>query len=139
MDADKRKQIVAKLLSAAKNGAEEEANAILNAKELSYDFVYEHIRGYIFKKYVLPPDETEEDLKALARISLAKMMKIDPDVIRELDMATPCDKATSESTKTALLLYAIQRDLSLPSNPKEYAAVENIPELARYIIKYLKK
>ncbi|MBE5970043.1 MAG: hypothetical protein E7242_07400 [Lachnospiraceae bacterium] len=139
MDADKRKQIVAKLLSAAKNGAEEEANAILNESELSYNFVYEHIRGYIFKKYVLSPDETEEDLKALARISLAKMMKIDPDVIRELDMATPCDKATSESTKTALLLYAIQRDLGLPSNPKEYAAVENIPELARYIIKYLKK
>ncbi|MCR5082561.1 MAG: hypothetical protein K6B15_03715 [Parasporobacterium sp.] len=139
MDADKRKQIVAKLLSAAKSGAEEEANAILNANALSYDFVYEHIRGYILKKYVLSMDETEEDLKALARISLAKMMKIDPEVIRELDMATPCDKATSESTKTALLLYAIQRDLDLPSNPKEYAAVENIPELARYIIKYLKK
>ncbi len=139
MDADKRKQIVAKLLSAAKSGAEEEAKLLLDAPKLEYDFVYEHIRGYILKKYVLSPDETEEDLKALARISLAKMMKIDAEVRRELDMATRCDKATSESTKTALLLYVIQRDLGLPSNPKEYAAVENIPELARYIIKYLKK
>ena len=137
MDADKRKQIVEKLLKAAKEGAGEEAQIILDGNNKDYDFVYEHIRNYIFKKYVLSFEETEENLHKLAAISLAKMMKIDPNVLREIDLATPCDKATSESTKTALLLYSIQRDLGLPSNPKEYAAVETISELASYIVKYI--
>lgn len=137
MDIEKRKAIVAKLLAAAKEGADEEAKIILSGNNKEYDFVYEHIRKYILKKYVLAPEEAEENLKALAVLSLAKMMKIDSSVIREIDLATPCDKATSESTKTALLLYSIQRDLNLPSNPREYAAVETIPELAAYIVKYI--
>ncbi len=137
MDAEKRKKIVAKLLEAAKNGADAEAQIILAGNNKDYDFVYTHIRNYILKKYVLSEDEKEENLRELAKLSLAKMMKIDPEVLREIDLATPCDKATSESTKTALLLYSIQRDLKLPSNPREYAAVETLSELAAYIVKYI--
>lgn len=137
MDSEKRRAIVTRLLKAAKEGADEEAQTILNGNNSDYAFVYQHIRNYILKKYVLSPEEPEENLKALAVISLSKMMKIDSSVLREIDLATPCDKATSESTKTALLLYSIQRDLNLPSNPREYAAVETIPELARYIVKYI--
>ncbi len=137
MDAEKRKKIVAKLLEAAKDGADAEAQIILAGNNKDYDFVYTNIRNYILKKYVLSEDEKEENLRELAKLSLAKMMKIDPEVLREIDLATPCDKATSESTKTALLLYSIQRDLKLPSNPREYAAVETLSELAAYIVKYI--
>ena len=65
-------------------------------------------------------------------------MKLDKDVIRNLDQATPCDHATSESTKKVLLLYAVQTDLGLKPAAEKLAKVETLTELTDYVYDSLK-
>ena len=97
------------------------------------DFIYEHIRKYVLSKFLLGPDCEETGIRELAKLSLARTMKIDPKVIHSLDQATPCDHATSESAKKVLLLFAVQKDLGLKPNPEKIAKVEDLYALAKYI------
>lgn len=133
MDIADRKELVAKLLSASKQKSAQEADRIKNEPNPSYNFIYEHLRNYVLSKYMLPSDCEADDIKELAVLSLARTMKLDRDAIRNLDQATPCDHATSESTKKALLLYAVQKDLKLKPDAEKIAKVSTVAELAEYV------
>lgn len=133
MKIEDRKKIVARLLSRAKEETQKEVDMLRKEENPTLDFIYEHIRNYVLSKFLLPPDCEETGIPELARLSLARTMKIDPDVIHSLDFATPCDHATSESAKKVLLLFAVQRDLGLKPNPEKIAKVGNLHELAQYI------
>ncbi len=133
MDVEARKKIVARLLSASKQATAEEAEILKNEPAPTLEFVYEHIRKYVLYKYLLSQECEEDSIRELARLSLARTMKIDKDVIRNLDQATPCDHATSESTKKVLLLYAVQKDLELKPNPEKIAKIETVSALADYV------
>lgn len=133
MDVEARRKIVARLLSASKQATIEEAQILKNEPSPTLEFVYEHIRKYVLSKYLLPPDCEGDSIRELARLSLARTMKIDKNVIHDLDQATPCDHATSESTKKVLLLYAVQKDLELPPNPEKIAKIETVTALAAYV------
>lgn len=133
MDVEARKKIVVRLLSASKQATAEEAEILKNASAPTLEFVYEHIRKYVLYKYLLSQECEEDNIRELARLSLARTMKIDKDVIRNLDQATPCDHATSESTKKVLLLYAVQKDLELKPNPEKIAKIETVSALADYV------
>lgn len=139
MDVEARKKIVAKLLSAAKEATQKEAEIIKNEKQPTYEFVFEHVRAYVLSKFLLPPDCGEENIKGLATLSLAKTMKLDKNVIHDLDTATPCDHATSESTKKVLLLYAVQKDMELNPDPEGISRVQTVTELAQYVLEARKK
>ena len=133
MNIDDRKKIVARLLSKAKEETKKEADLIRNEQDPTLDFIYEHIRKYVLSKFLLGPDCEETKIRELAKLSLARTMKIDPKVIHSLDQATPCDHATSESAKKVLLLFAVQKDLGLKPNPEKIAKVEDLHALAQYI------
>ena len=133
MDIEKRRKLVAELLSASKYGPQAEADAINNAPGASFDYIEPRIRRYVLKKYMLPPDCEEDNILALARMSLEITLKLDENALRELDQATPCNHAKSETTKKVLLLYAVQKDLHLPENPPALAAVKTVTELALYV------
>jgi len=133
MDIDKRRKLVAELLAVSKYGPQAEADAINNTSEPSFEFVEPRLRRYVLKKYMLPPGCEEDDILALARMSLEITLKLDENALRELDQATPCNHAKSETTKKVLLLYAVQRDLHLPENPAVLAAVKTVTELAHYV------
>lgn len=128
-----RKQIVVNLLLKAQQVAQKEAEAIKSEKNPSLKFVYEHLRKYILSKFLLSPDCGEDNLKELASLSLARSLKLDKNLVRELDKAAPCNNATSESTKKVLLLYSIQRDLNIKPNPAEFVAISTITGLAELI------
>lgn len=133
MNVEQRKKLVERLLSAAKEKTEQEAQIIKNASCPTLDFIYEHVRNYVLSKYLLPPECCEDSIRELAVLSLARTMKLDKNVIRNLDTATPCDHATSESTKKVLLLYAVQKDLELPPAPEKISKVETVSQLAEYV------
>jgi hypothetical protein len=133
MDVGERKKLVAKLLSASKQATFEEAGIIKRESFPTLEFVYTHLKKYILSKYLLPPDCEADDIKELASLSLARTMKLDKDMIRNLDQATPCDHATSESTKKVLLLYAVQTDLELKPAAEQIAKVTTVWELAAYV------
>lgn len=133
MKIEDRKKIVARLLSKAKEETEIEADLIRNEKDPSPDFIYEHVRKYVLSKFLLAPDCEETRIRELARLSLARTMKIDPNIMHSLDVATPCDHATSESAKKVLLLFAVQKDFGLAPNPEKLAKVEDLHALAEYV------
>lgn len=133
MKIEDRKKIVARLLSKAKEETEIEADLIRNEKDPSLDFIYEHVRKYVLSKFLLAPDCEETRIRELARLSLARTMKIDPNIMHSLDVATPCDHATSESAKKVLLLFAVQKDFGLAPNPEKLAKVEDLHALAEYV------
>lgn len=128
-----RKALVAELLASSGKRAEREAAIINSAEAPSVDFIYTHLRKYVLSKYMLDDSCTEDGIKALALESLQRTLKINKNAIHELDTATPCNKATSESTKKVMLLYAIQKDLHLPENPGALAACTTVTELAAYV------
>ncbi len=133
MNESERRKLVAELLAGAGRGAAEEAAALNADPAAPLSYVQEHLRRYVLAKYLLPPDCPEDDIRALARLSLERTLRIDANVLRELDQATPCNHATSETTKKILLLYAVQRDLHLPENPAAMVAVQTVTELAAYV------
>lgn len=137
MNIEDRKKLVARILSKAKEETGKEVEIIKNESNPSLEFIYEHIRKYVLSKYLLSPDVEEKSIRELAKLSLARTMKIDPKIIHNLDQATPCDHATSESAKKVLLLYAVQKDLELPPNPEKISKVEDLDALAQYVYEAL--
>lgn len=133
MNVEQRKKLVERLLSAAKEATEREAQIIKKEQAPTLDFIYDHVRKYVLSKYLLPAECCEDSIRELATLSLARTMKLDKNVIRNLDTATPCDHATSESTKKVLLLYAVQKDLELPPAPEKISKVETVSQLAEYV------
>ncbi|MCC8081051.1 MAG: hypothetical protein LIO80_03385 [Lachnospiraceae bacterium] len=133
MDIAGRKELVAKLLSASQKRSAQEAEKIRQEPHPSLKFIYEHLRNYVLSKFMLTPDCETDDIKDLASLSLARTMKLDPDVIHSLDQATPCDHATSESAKKVLLLYAVQKDLELKPDAEKISKVSTVTELAEYV------
>ena len=134
MEASERKKLVAELLAGNAAVPKKEAAALNARPEGSYRYVLGHLRRYVLAKYMLPPDCRENNIRALARLSLEITLKLDENTLRELDQATLCNHATSETTKKVLLLYAVQRDLNLPENAPKLAAVQTLQELAHYIV-----
>ena len=139
MKIEDRKKLVAKLLSSAGKAASEEAKIIRKESSPSKDFLYKHLKKYVLSKYLLPENCQEDNIKELAALSLARTMQLDKNVIRSLDQATPCDHATSESTKKVLLLYAVQKDLELEPSAEKLAKVENLSDLTEYVYEALIK
>ncbi|MCI1654755.1 MAG: hypothetical protein LKI32_06490 [Lachnospiraceae bacterium] len=133
MDAKSRRELVIRILNKAKEQTAKEAEAILSADHPTKEYVGAHLRAYVLSKYLLAPDIEEDNIRTLAALSLARTMKLDTKMIRELDQATPCDHATSESTKKVLLLYAVQKDLRLNPDPEKLTAVATVSELTDYV------
>ncbi|MCD8099884.1 MAG: hypothetical protein LUE06_04795 [Oscillospiraceae bacterium] len=133
MTAEERKRLVASLLEGAAGEAQREAEALLQAPDLTPQLVARHLRAYILAKYLLPADCREESITELASLSLQRTMKLDAGIVHELDKAAPCNHATSESTKKVLLLYAIQKDLSIHPAPQELTEAATVSELAQVV------
>ncbi len=134
MEIGERRELVARLLAASKEEPLAEAEAINAAgTDAPFEYVEAHLRRYVLAKYMLPQDCEEDNILALARLSLEITLKLDGNALRELDQATPCNQAKSEITKKVLLLYAVQRDLHLPEDPPALSAVQTVTELARYV------
>lgn len=131
-DAERR-ALLRRRLARSGTAAAEQARLINEAACPDPDFIYEHLRLYVLAKYLLPPDCPEDNIRALANLSLQETLKVNKNAVHELDTAAPCHHATSETTKKVLLLYAVQHDLHLPERPAEIAAVQSVRELAQYV------
>jgi len=134
MNIEQRKALVQKILMKGKKAAADQIEIIKANPDPDYDFLFEHLRLYVLAKYMLDPDVEGTNIKELATLSLAVMMKLDRDAVHSLDQATPCDHATSESAKKVLLLFAVQKDLELKPNPEKLAKVETLEALADYVL-----
>jgi hypothetical protein len=133
VNVEERKKIVAKLLSIAHAQAAKEAKIVINESNPSLEFVCEHLRKYILAKLLLSDDCTEDRLSRLVKLSLARSMKLNQSLLKELDNAAPCDNVSSASAKKILLLYAIQKDFAIRPDAAELITKTTVMELARLV------
>lgn len=139
MTVEERKKLVASILEKAKSNASNEALIVRSESNPSVEFVYEHLKKFIAYKFMLDPekDMAEDDIRKLALLSLEKTMKLDKDMIKQLDQATPCDHATSESAKKVLLLFAVQKEFGIKPDPAKLAATESVKALVELVWSHL--
>ena len=115
--ADRRR--VRETLQRYTKAAAWEARCIRANSPPDFGFVRAHLRGYILAKYMLPEGECRSDrIRELTEASLARMMRVTPELAKALDTARSCAGATSATVKKALLLQAMERemDVTLPAD-----------------------
>ncbi|MBR3555099.1 MAG: hypothetical protein IKN89_04240 [Oscillospiraceae bacterium] len=113
-----------------------EAKCIRENDPPDYGYVRAHLRGYIFSKYMMPEDECRSDAVAdLTEASLARMMRVTPELAAQLDTARSCAGATSATVKKALLFQAMERDFCIVLPAAEAVAAKDVSALARLVLR----
>ena len=132
-----RKQVREVLLKYAKAAAWE-ARCVRENGETDFGYLRAHLRGYIFSKYMMPEGECRSDRIAdLTEASLARMMKVTPELAKVLDTARSCAGATSATVKKALLLQAMERELGVILPAAEAVAAVDVSALAAVVMRAL--
>ena len=128
-----RKRVRETLLKYTKAAAWE-ARCIRENDPADYGYIRAHLRGYVFSKYMLPERECRSDRIAdLTEASLARMMKVTPELAAQLDTARSCAGATSATVKKALLLQAMERELGVVLPAAEAVAAKDVTALAKVV------
>ena len=135
MSAADRKRVRETLQKYARAAAWE-ARCIRENSPADFGYVRAHLRGYIFGKYMLPEGECRSDRIAdLTEVSLARMMKVTPELAAQLDTARSCAGATSATVKKALLFQAMERELGIVLPAAEAVAAKDVTALARLVLR----
>ncbi len=113
-----------------------EAGCIRENRPADFGYVRAHLRGYILSKYMMPEGECRSDRIAdLTEASLARMMKVTPELAAQLDTARSCAGATSATVKKALLLQAMERELQILLPAAEAVAAKDVTSMARLVVR----
>ncbi|BDF57706.1 hypothetical protein CE91St36_05230 [Christensenellaceae bacterium] len=132
------KQIKERLLQ-SKKAAAEEAAAILAEKELSERALEMHLKRYLQCKFMLEEQECVSDcIDELSKASIAKSLRLSKELLKEVDIATSCEGATSATIKKVLFFMAVQRELGIRLPADGIAGVETIGDLAKLVFPALK-
>lgn len=84
--------------------------------ELTRQRCEELVRRFVAAKFRLGEDEARaagDRLEALAQASLAKMLRIAPELVGREDRAANCDGADSATVKQALVIMALRREFGI--------------------------
>ena len=119
------------MLLESQRGAKNEAAAVKNCKELSREILEEHMRRYIYFKYMIMGEKIDTDnMDELANLSLSKSLKIDRSLLEGIDSPSACGGASSVIMKKVLLYLALQRDFGFEFNPTDTANAITVHDLA---------
>ena len=133
MSAADRKRVREALLQYTKAAAWE-ASCIRENRPPDFGYVRAHLRGYILGKYMMPEGECRSDrIAALTESSLARMMKVTPELAKQLDTARSCAGATSATVKKALLFQAMEREFRVDLPAPGVVAAGDVTALARLL------
>lgn len=128
-------------LLAAKRNATCAVHGVEQAKRegmLTPDLLKDSLNVYIRAKYRLDEGEcASDDLEALAEASLAKMLRVAPELVAESDTAANCDGADSVTVKQALLMMAIQKDFGVRLDGFRVAFASTTGDLAGLVYEQL--
>ena len=134
MSAEDRKRVRETLQKYTKAAAWE-ARCIRERGGTDFGYLRAHLRGYIFNKYMMPEGECRSDrIAALTEASLARMMKVTPELAAQLDTARSCAGATSATVKKALLFQAMEREFQVVLPADRAVAAKDVTELARVLM-----
>ncbi len=123
-------------LLAAKQSAGEDVDRVRSCDRLTERFLYENLRRYILKKFLLSEREAvSDDLDELSKISLQKQADLPLEAVEE--EARDCTGATTVMVKKALLYMAVQKDFEVALDPTMLAKTKTILELTGAVYKQI--
>ena len=126
---------IRQMLLRSRNAADGHIQTIRRAVPLSYALFRQEMRQFVLDKYLL----TEADVPAddgfdeLTERSLARSMKISPELVKEFDTAQSCDGATSAMAKKVLLFMAMEKALQIRMPARESARLTTLEELIQLL------
>lgn len=132
------KAMIERLL-AAKRGASlvcKEFESARKAGSLDAQLVESLVRRFILAKFRLDEEEAApagDDLEKLAQASLAKMLKMAPDLVKSEDKAANCDGADSATVKQALVIMALQKEFHMQLDCFRAGLCHSVGELAALV------
>ena len=96
--------------------------------------VYPLAFGYIRAKYLLTSEQCEsEKLLDLADVSLRHTLALKRRGIQVGEIARSCAGASSVITKKILLMKALREDFRISMTPEEFAAIDSVGDLTRFL------
>lgn len=110
------------------------------AGTLTQERVEELLQRFVLAKFRLSVEEAAEaagDLEKLAQASLAKMLRIAPELVGAEDKAANCDGADSATVKQALMIMALQREWKVRLDGFAAGLCHSAGELAALVWKAL--
>jgi hypothetical protein len=91
----------------------------------------QRLYSYVLAKYMLDESEVVSTrIVSLAEQSLAKIMKIDKELVGHADKSPTCDGASSVDMKQALLIIAMQREFEIKLDGIKVAFADTTDDLA---------
>lgn len=112
--------------------AREHMERIRSKSGIGFEEFHRELSGFILSKYMLwDEDCSGMSFDDIARLSLARSMKISKELVEEFDLAKSCDGISSLIAKKVLLLRAIERELELQLPAGETARAETIEDISR--------
>lgn len=134
MRDSERKKLLEKVQNREK-GAARWAASFHALKHPDFDCAYPLVRGYVLEKFMLEPQETEEEeILAIADTSLRKVMKLKKEGKLVVDKSATCLGASSLFTKKVLLMKAAQEDFGFSVTPAESAEITTLTLLTQTIL-----
>lgn len=119
----------------SKEAAARTAAAILANSAPTKEFLHEHLRQYLERKFMLEEGKcASDDIDELSKASIAKSLKISKELLKEVDLATSCEGATSATIKKVLFFMAVQRELGIRLSPDDIAQVRTLKDLAGLVL-----
>lgn len=101
----------------------------------------EHIYRYVIYKFLLDdePDIVTKDMNELAKLSVEKAGKLNPNELTLLDVSKHCGATSSFMTKKVLLFMALSEDIGMHLAKYNTADIENTDMLAEIIFSETQK
>ncbi len=117
-------------LLASREASLKHLEALRSVPAPSRQTVREHIRSYVFLRYLLREEEhPDATFEELTQRSIAHTARIAPELVRELDTTKDCMGSTSVMAKKVLLLRGIEKNLSITLPAVASARVVTLDDL----------
>ena len=132
------KAVMERLLAAKRGAARvcDEFESARKAGKLDARLVESLVRRFILAKFRLDEEEAApagDDLEKLAQASLAKMLRIAPELVKHEDKAANCDGADSATVKQALMIMALQKEFHMQLDCFRAGLCHSVGELAALV------
>ncbi len=120
---------IRQLMARARIQSKEQIDQLFQSETITFEELNERITDFILAKFMLEKAECEGiDFQKLSELSLAKTMKISPELVKEFDTARSCAGATSATAKKTLLYLAIQKALNIELAAEKTPKVHSFEE-----------
>lgn len=94
------------------------------------DAFYACLRGYTLARFLLTEEETAEEIAELAAKSMAKLLHIPVETLKQNDKPSGCTYATSVSDKKILLIMSLTKALNVTLFPRQVPEIRTLGQLS---------